>query len=230
MLPGLITTPARFNEGVAAQVSLAYVPTAGSLVAAGTSLTFPGTSIGTAQADRIVYLCASSESSTGLGANVSSISIGGRPATRAHISTNTGVSPNLNVEIWYAYVPTGTTADVVFNFNASTSARIYIAIFRAVNVTIPVFATANNAVASGVSIGTTLTIPALGAAVAIVVASNEGSTNNWTGLTERTDDGPGSSQRSGTASNEVPAGDASRSITVTSGVSSARALVAISIR
>ena len=73
------------------------------------SYTFSSQAIGTASSDRVVVVGVSAGNSP---ADVSSMTIGGVGAAHAVSQTN-----STETEIWYATVPTGTTASVVVNFS-----------------------------------------------------------------------------------------------------------------
>ena len=76
------------------------------------SYTFSSQAIGTASSDRVVVV----GTSGGSGATdaVSSMTIGGVSAVKA-----IGIVNNTGTEIWYATVPTGTTASVVVNWGGT---------------------------------------------------------------------------------------------------------------
>tara|TARA_R110000772_G_scaffold233395_1_gene344960 strand:+ start:105 stop:773 length:669 start_codon:yes stop_codon:yes gene_type:complete len=73
------------------------------------SYTFSSQAIGTASSDRVVVVGVTAGNSP---ADVSSMTIGGVGAAHAVSRTN-----STETEIWYATVPTGTTASVVVNFS-----------------------------------------------------------------------------------------------------------------
>lgn len=77
-----------------------------------TSVTFTAVNIGTASADRIVVVLFNSGSAVSTG-----MTIGGISATKA-VEESTGIS---GLQIWYAAVPSGTTANIVVTSGSAMS-------------------------------------------------------------------------------------------------------------
>ncbi len=80
-----------------------------------TTYTFTSEPIGTADANRRVIVCVAGDSGTAPG-DVSSMTVGGISATLVNTTTYSGGTQYL-LSMWYADVPTGTTANIVVTYN-----------------------------------------------------------------------------------------------------------------
>ena len=93
-------------------VSLTYIGTVDGTVNESGVLLIKDAPIGTAAADRLVFVVARA---LGPSSGASAGTIGGVSATRAAFALReTGFGFNFTVEIWWAHVPSGTTADIAF--------------------------------------------------------------------------------------------------------------------
>lgn len=113
------------------------------------TFTETGASIGTAVADRLVFVAISGYNDTSLD-GIDSMTIGGIAATMASGVARTGTIGIEFSEIWYAAVPTGTTANIVLTFTGDTigaSAAVY-KVLNADSVT-PIASQNTGSVASG---------------------------------------------------------------------------------
>lgn len=140
--------------------------------------TFAGVAIGAADGTRIVVVTVCHGITSGT--TLSAFTIGGITATQGAVSVFSGGS---TAEIWYAAVPTGTTATIQFTQSAADS-RIVLGVYRVVGTGVS-FSTGN--AANGVtntSISASVTIPAGGGAIAAVMThsstSGSGTPTNMT--------------------------------------------------
>jgi hypothetical protein len=106
---GVVNVPADVGS------SLTYTPTENPAAVTGGALsspvTFSGVAIGSADADRVVVVSiACKGAANAAGADISALSIGGVGATKA-AGGYAGLSAFYN-SVWYAVVPTGTTATI----------------------------------------------------------------------------------------------------------------------
>lgn len=107
MLPGMVSIPG--DNSPAPTITFKSHQSSLSNVADGGSYTFSAVAIGTATTTRIVA-CAIKVTN---GAELASVTIGGISATKAIRNYDNG--------IYYAIVPTGTTADIVISVDLATS-------------------------------------------------------------------------------------------------------------
>ena len=80
-----------------------------------TTYTFSSAALGTAAADRIIVVSVTTKASGGAARTVSSLTIGGVSGTEIAALTTGGV----NIAMWYAAVPTGTTGDIVVTWSGA---------------------------------------------------------------------------------------------------------------
>lgn len=141
------------------------------------SYTFSGRSLGAEAADRKILIAIAGDGNT---ATVSSVTVGGNAAS---LVTGAAVSDtDTRAEIWQIELPTGTTGDIVVNWDSGGMARMGIGVFRATGAQASAHDTGTSASNPA---SDTLNIPANGFALA-VLALNSGTarTTTWTNLTE----------------------------------------------
>ena len=120
-----------------AKATVTFVATTSASNAA-TSNTFTAASIGTASADRIVYVCAACVLSGGtLAQTISSVTLGGTTMTKI-VGAD---APANSCGIWALAVAAGTTANIVVTASLSQSAWS-ISVYTATNVSQPLTARA----------------------------------------------------------------------------------------
>ena len=148
--------------------------TNGASVAASTTVTITGVSIGVAALDRRVILAIHTRQST-----VTAVTIGGIAAV-IHAA---GANPSyFDTTIVSAVVPTGTTATVVITKNNASSGT-YIGVFRSVGSIDPPVASASSvSLTPDLTSSVTFGPPGYTGVVAISVLGNNPTT--WTGATE----------------------------------------------
>ena len=143
-----------------------------------TTYTFTSRSIGAAEQSRFIIVGSGQRNS---GQTIVSMTIGG--VTASLIKRQVGASGFNVVELWGAYVPTGTTATISITWS-SAIARCAIAVYRAV------YLQSSTAVATYSStadpMATSINVPDGGVAVAFSYGAAN-TTNTWTGLTEDVD-------------------------------------------
>lgn len=166
--------------------------------------TYTAQGIGTAASDRVVVVGIWGRDA-GTTADISSVTIGGSAATQI---VKARVNPvNTNIAAIYALlVTTGTTADIVLNFN-ETMVRAGIIVWKMTGhggVATADFTATD--VTSSDPLSTTIDVPANGAAVAIAVnGSGSSNTTTWTGLTEAIDSVIGTNTMTGANADFVAA-------------------------
>jgi hypothetical protein len=135
-----------------------------TLSTVGTTYTFTSQAIGTADPTRLVVVGIGHGVS---GRTVTSATIGGISATQA-----TGAQPSgsgSNTDIWYAAVPTGTTATIVINYSGSED-RTAIAVYSVIGTGLAFSAANGTTISSGTptSVSTTVITPS-GGVVAVAI-------------------------------------------------------------
>jgi hypothetical protein len=138
------------------------------------TITFSAQAIGTADPQRFVFItfCAKNPTNTTL----SSVTIGGVAATFTFVgTTNTPANNNGGVGFAFAYVPAGTTADVVFTWSipftsSSTAAAMAIHLYTVVGP-LALTPTVSDDQTSGANRTVNYTIPAGGIAVSIMATA-----------------------------------------------------------
>ena len=188
--------------------------------------TFEDMDIGAAASDRYVYTVYGFKND---GA-VTSVTIGGISATEAITGFNSNVTGELiRIAIWYALVPTGTTATCLFNHSGGTVEKAALAVYTARGVGNPALATDNDNQTIQTANGGPFAVPPGGAVIAGSVWGDNSSTL-WSGLTEDSDMVPsaGDGQVS-SASEDFRVGDSSLSISATFGLFENGALAAVVI-
>lgn len=145
----------------------------------GTSITFTAVPIGVADANRVVgvgvWWRENSDTDT-----ITSMTVGGISASQASGARSTRADGGLCLsDIWYAAVPTGTTANVVVNFSAA-ALRGGVSTYRIITSTPTPSATSFGiSLTSGVSTGS-ITVPSGGAGFAMYGNRNQSSATTWT--------------------------------------------------
>lgn len=204
--------------------SISYITAVNDTVSR-TTYSFTGVSIGSAVSNRLVVVAANPNGSSVT--SISSMTIGGVSATLAvQTQTDNGVS-----SIWFAVVPTGTTATIALTCNAAAS-RCRIAVYRVVdasNTTLP-YSTNSSAAASVLS--RSVEVQTITGCVVVAASAVEGGGGtNWSsGVTENNDAATGVSTRNfAVASADVVSGGAlSITATASAGVTRNIALTAAS--
>ncbi len=142
-----------------------------------TIYTFTGVAIGAAASDRYVAVAINGESG-GASRSVSGVTIGG--VTAASWINNDAAERY--VSIWYANVPTGTTATIVVTASGAGWTACEIGVYRITGLTTT---TANATLIDTSTPGTGgIAVDAGGAIIAISKSSNSPTTCTWTNLTE----------------------------------------------
>lgn len=140
-----------------------------------TSTTFTSVAIGTATSDRIVIVVVQSETSV-----VTGVTVGGVSATKA-VEESTIIS---GLQIWYAAVPSGTTANIVLSAGGTLN-NTGIVVYSATGITAAPTQTktvVNNTGASPTNLAS-LTIPATGFGVAAYAIASTASSIAFTNAT-----------------------------------------------
>lgn len=191
--------------------TVSYV-TSNAILSTTSTYTFSTQSIGTAQADRVVYVA------IGI--------IGGNLATTSNVTiAGTGASKLIEVTaannssaIWALAVPTGTTATIVVTTSANCTG-CSIAIYSANNVRNITTANATNSLSTAKT-ASTLDLLATGAGFAIGYMTDDNSTGaSWTGLTSNVNNSSGviSSWRNAASANFTTSGNKAISASFTGG-------------
>lgn len=150
--------------------------------AGGTTTTYTSVAIGAADTNRIVAVGVAVRVNADVD-SISSMTIGGISATQVAGARSTRADAGLSItDIWYAAVPTGTTANIVINWSASV-VRSGIGAYRIITAT-----PAPTSVSFGIGTGTnattgTITVPGGGAGFAIFGNRNGTGSVAWTNAT-----------------------------------------------
>lgn len=140
--------------------------------------------IGAAASDRYVYVALFSKR-VGSPLSISSVTIGGVTATPLITQSNAESNSPITA-IYYANVPTGTTADVVVTYNAE-AVRSYCSTYRVVGAFSPTTAS-DDAGSTAEPASLNMNIPSGDSfAFGISYCDNAGQDPTWTGLTENDD-------------------------------------------
>lgn len=146
--------------------------------------TFTFTSFGPAAGTRLVFLCYTGQHDE----TVSGVTIGGVTATKADGIINTGASPDLVAEIWWALVPTNADVTAVVDYSGvpvspDAGCCSAFAVYGA-HQTAPIHDT-DKATDTDTDVAATVDIPARGGLIACAVSTS--TTFSWTNATEVTD-------------------------------------------
>lgn len=167
-----------------------------------TAYTFSSQAIGTASSDRVVAVGVTAGNSA---AGVSTLTVGGVSAVKAIDVTN-----NTEAELWYASVPSGTTADIVVTFS-SGKGRCGIGVWALTGVT------GVGATNTSTSSTATLTVSGITKDIVLAVYGGKDHTSvSFSGVTENYDEdisGAGSQYQAGGSKKLTATG--SNTITVT---------------
>ncbi len=188
--------------------------------------TFTALAIGTASADRRVVAAIGHKQNVA----ITAVTIGGITATKQTAAAETNTTPDARAEIWSAWVPTGTTADVVIAAGSTDSNAVNIALFAVTGgqqevAGLDVAGTAIQSSGSSAALSVALAVVAKSAQVAVVMNAGVVGTT-WTGATEYSDEG---TTRSATAS-VATAAAGTVTITTTPSGSIQRALAVASFK
>lgn len=162
--------------------SLSYIDSA-TITTNGSSFTFSSESLGTAGNRWIIVGIAANCVSVSGGSAISSVTIGGITATIAKEQRGGSPGTDATAALAIAYVPTGTTGDIVVTFAASygTCSITWWAAYDLTSIT-AVATASSTADPSALNVNT-----AVGDLVAACVCSMNSVTVTWTGVTERAD-------------------------------------------
>lgn len=124
---------------------------------------------------------------TGTTRTLSTVTIGGVSAARAHQQQTGASEPVQRTEVWEAVVSTGDTADVVMTFNDTTETNLGLSAFAVTGASSP--SSSNNGATnnSTTSISADYTIPTDGGAVFSAVNGEQTLGATWTNATEHQD-------------------------------------------
>jgi hypothetical protein len=149
----------------------------------GTTITYSGVSIGTADSTRVVVVGVTTELTSGV---ISSATIDYGSGAVAMTASDNGVQGAVGARMFWLPVPTGTTADIAITFGASQSSTTHhITVYRAVD--------ADGTASSSGGIGDTdadpissgaITIPTDGGCIAVCAMATDTTARTWTGITE----------------------------------------------
>lgn len=143
--------------------------------------TFAGKSLGTAASNRTILVTVGFQGPNSTA--VSSLTIGGTGASLVVANDTSYGGAMSGVEIWMLDLASGTSADIVVNFNA-TANDCTIGVFDAKGIAASAHAT-NTSSAGPPS--ASLSIPANGIAIGALYDNNGATTATWSNLTERLD-------------------------------------------
>ena len=210
---GLMPSPSRYRKA-----RLSYIGTTLDTSDL-TTYTLAGVGIGTPAPDRLVVAVVMGRA--GAGRTISSVTIGGVTATAAITSG----SQNNPTGIYYALVPSGTTATVVATFSGGL-VRMAVAIYSLTGYRNMVPAATGQDYNSTTTLSTTLNRPADAVVVAGALTSSNG-TFTWTGPTEDADAAiEGGTDRVSSASAAFSAADAAMPVSFVNTSSGAVSLAA----
>ena len=181
-----------------------------------TAYTFSSQAIGTASSDRVVAVGVSAGNSA---AGINTLTVGGVSAVKAIDATN-----STETELWYASVPSGTTADIVVTFSSSKG-RCGIGVWALTGVT--------GVGATNTSTSSTATLTVSGRAKDIILAVYGGKDHasvTFTGLTEDYDEdisGAGSQYQAGGSKKLTATGSNTITVTPNTGATEVAAVSAV---
>jgi hypothetical protein len=142
-------------------------------------------SIGAAAADRIVAVAVAQLAT--VAGQITGMTIGGITATLASGSAVTDAAPAVHAAIFFAAVPTGTTATVVVTFPAAGGC-CGISVYRITGATpTPAASNTSSGASSTTALSTTLTVPVGGASINAYFNRNSmdsGSAITWTNASQ----------------------------------------------
>jgi hypothetical protein len=186
-----------------------------------TAHTYATQAIGTAAADRLVFVGVASQI---VSPTISTLTIGGITATQVPGSmVNLGAVQG-QTEWWWALVPSGTTADIIVTYSAnqSGSTRIFVYSVVGADTTTP-YSDVKTVVGSAASQSLSLTIPASGGGMGIASSTSRGAASyTWSNLTEDTDQGT-----TGTSASSTTPGTVTVTITPSTSTSVVMSCIAV---
>lgn len=130
--------------------------------ASSATLTFSGMGTGTADANRVV---AAGIFVQGFIGTVTGVTIGGVSATQ--VTGAAASATSIQTDIWYASVPTGTTATVVVTMNTSQQYSMAVSTFRIITTTPTAGTGGSGTQGFGLTASATITVPAGGGAIVL---------------------------------------------------------------
>ena len=181
-----------------------------------TAYTFSSQAIGTASSDRVVAVGVSAGNSA---AGINTLTVGGVSAVKAIDATN-----STETELWYASVPSGTTADIVVTFSSSKG-RCGIGVWALTGVT--------GVGATNTSTSSTATLTVSGKTKDIVLAVYAGKDHasvSFSGVTENYDEdisGAGSQYQAGGSKKLTATGSNTITVTPNTGATEVAAVSAV---
>jgi len=149
----------------------------------GTTITYSGASIGTANPERVVVLCVGTELTAGA---ITSATIDYGTGALTMVPGTNGATGAVGTRMFWLHAPTGTTATFAITFAASQSATTqHIAVYSVVAGRQLSESGIGDTDADPISSGA-ITIPTNGGCVAVCVMAATGA-RTWTGITEDID-------------------------------------------
>jgi hypothetical protein len=150
----------------------------------GTTITYSGQSIGTADVSRVVVVCVGAELTNG---EPTSATIDYGSGAVAMSAGTLGQQGAVAARIFYLPVPTGTTADIAVTFGASQGATTHqIAVYRVVGGVFSAESGVGDTDADPITSGA-ITIPSSGGAIGVSAMATDTTARTWTGITEDID-------------------------------------------
>lgn len=157
----------------------------------GTTITYSTQSIGVADPNRIVVVCVGAELTSG---SPSSATIDYGSGAVSMTAGTLGSQGTVFSRIFYAYAPTGTTADIAITFGASQGATTHhIAVYRVLGGKFSAESAVGDTDADPISSGA-ITIPTGGGCIGICAMAADASARTWSGITEDIDEDAGTFQ------------------------------------
>jgi len=169
----LIGSVQRQFAGAGVTFSLSYTGKVSDTVG-GTSPSYGSGAIGTADSNRVVAAAIWSRAGT----SISSVTIGGVSATQVSGAAAANSTTTLS-DIWYASVPTGTTATIAVTYAASTQ-RSVVYLYRVVTSTPTPNAAGHDQTTTLTSVATTINVPSGGGAINVGGNRNFATIPTWT--------------------------------------------------
>jgi hypothetical protein len=190
-----------------------------------TTPSFAGLNIGTADPTRIVVALIGHGPNSGT--TISGLTIGGVTATQAPGTAHDSGS-GAAVDIWYAAVPSGTTATVAFTVSSAAESRIVVTTYSVVG-TGAAFSVGGGANATAASLSAAVSIPAGGGAIAYAYTHSASSGSGTpTNLTLDTNNVVVGTSTSYTGHNTTGSGSTTMGVSWTGSTDSALAIVTFS--
>jgi plastocyanin len=208
---GIIVGRGALDPSGAAAATMTYESSA-TEASGGTTITYTAMAIGAADANRVVAVVFSCRA--GAPSMVTSgVTIQGIAATQVSGAAGTNGTIQGGTDIWYASVPTGTTANVVVTWSSGTTATAAKAMRIITTTPAPTSASGTASTGTVASLNTSITVPSNGVGLAYTYAQS-GPTVTWTNATS--DD---ATVMSGGRTSDVSHTTGSGSISITAGYS-----------